>query len=406
MPVAGETFLDLPTLALVAVGLADLLGLFLIFCWLQDRGVRALAWWGSAYFIGAFALTLWLMPGFAQRMPPELPESAALLACGVIWSGIRLFHGRRLSPTPAFAGAALWPALCQLSQMAPGSRTRLIVGAAIVAVYTFAIAREFWRERRKSLRSSVAGVLVPLLHAVIFLLPAGMELVVAEESAAVWLTLFVVQVMIYSIGGAFIVLLTVKDRHLNAYRHAAETDHLTGLLNRRAFLANAAALSARRDMLGAPVTLMMFDLDHFKSINDRFGHATGDAALCVFAQVLRTSMRANDTVGRLGGEEFAAIVPGDLAVAQIIGERVRAAFEAAGAIIDNRPVGGTVSIGAASAFSPVTNLDALMGTADAALYEAKRKGRNRLCVAPPMLVNEPIPLVPARVPPRRVQDAA
>jgi diguanylate cyclase (GGDEF)-like protein len=395
MPVSGETFLDLPTLGLVAIGLADLLGLFLVFCWLQDRAVRALAWWGCAYFIGAFSLTLWLAPDAADRMPPEIPEALTLLACGVIWSGIRLFHGRPLSATAAFAGAALWPVLCQSPEMPPGSSARLIVGAMFAAAYTFVIAREFWRERRQSLKSRAAGIVVPALHASIFLLPAAMELV-AAENGAVWLTLFVVQVMIYSIGGAFIVLLMVKDRHLTVYRTAAETDHLTGLLNRRAFLANAMALSARHSLQDTPLTLMMFDLDHFKSINDRFGHATGDAALCVFAQVLRSSMRTHDIVGRLGGEEFAAIVPGDLAVAEIIGERVRAAFERAAVTIDDHPVGGTVSIGAASAAAPVANLDALMGCADAALYDAKRSGRNRLCFADPSVIADHVPLVPAQ----------
>jgi diguanylate cyclase (GGDEF)-like protein len=386
--------LHLPTLAVVGIGLADLLGLFLVFCWLQDRAARALAWWGSAYFIGAFSLTLWLSPGFARGVAAEIPEALTLLACGVIWSGIRLFHGRPLSPTAAFAGAILWPVLCQIPEIPAGSRARLIVGAVVAALYTFAIAREFWRERRQSLKSRTAGVIVPALHASIFLVPAAMELVAPEQNAAIWLSLFVVQVMIYSLGGAFIVLLMVKDRHLTIYRTAAETDHLTGLLNRRAFIANAVALATRNNLRDTPVTLMMFDLDHFKSINDRFGHATGDAALCVFAETLRATTRAHDIVGRLGGEEFAAIVPGDLAVAGIMGERIRAAFERAAVWIDGHSVGGTVSIGAATALVPVTNLDALLASADAALYDAKRSGRNRLCVAPPRLVQDNVPLVP------------
>jgi hypothetical protein len=117
---ASEPILDLPTLGLVAIGLADLLGLFLVFCWLQDRAVRALAWWGTAYFLGASSLTLWLNPDFAHRVPPESPEAMTLLACGVIWSGTRLLHGRPLSVTGAFAGAALWPALCKF----PGAAHR------------------------------------------------------------------------------------------------------------------------------------------------------------------------------------------------------------------------------------------------------------------------------------------
>ena len=98
---------------------------------------------------------------------------------------------------------------------------------------------------------------------------------------------------------------------------------------------------------GSRVSVLMFDLDHFKSINDSFGHAVGDAALRVFAETIQTTMRESDVIGRLGGEEFAAIVLGSANDAAIAAERVRAAFEAAGAVIAGHPIGATVSIGAA-----------------------------------------------------------
>lgn len=389
--------LDVPTLAFVAVGLADLLGLFLVFCWLQDRAVRALAWWGSAYFIAAFALTLWLTPASQRMLPAAIPGALTLLACGVVWSGIRLFHGRRIHPLSAFAAGALWPALCLVPALADSAKLRIDAGGIIVALYTFAIAREFWRERRKAYASPVGGVLVPSLHAAVFLIGPALQFFVPQAAASLWLTLFIIQVMIYSVGAAFIVLLTVKDRHLDLYRHAAATDGLTGVLNRRGFVEHALRLGrAQRD---SPVTLMMFDLDHFKSINDRFGHATGDSALKLFAEVLRASMRANDVIGRLGGEEFAAIVPGDLKIAEMIGERVRSAFEAAATTVDGHAVGGTVSIGAASAIARDADLERLIQRADAALYAAKRSGRNRLCTDEGLAVAEPVPLVPEQVAP-------
>jgi diguanylate cyclase (GGDEF)-like protein len=395
-PVA-PTFLDLSTLAFVAVGLADLLGLFLVLCWLQERAVRALAWWGSAYLIGAFSLTLWLTP-MARQLPPEIPEALTLIACGVVWSGIRLLHARRIHPLSAFAGAALWPLLCQSPGFEPGTRLRLAVGAVVVALYTFAIAREFWRERRKSLISRRAGVLVPMLHAAVFLTAPMMQLIEPGQSASVWLTVFIIQIMIYSTGAAFLVLITVKDQRVDLYRRAANTDPLTGLLNRRAFSEYALTLFGQRALRGKPVTVLMFDLDYFKSINDRFGHATGDAVLKVFAQVMRTSTRTSDILARLGGEEFAAIVPGDLSVAALVGERVRAAFQAAGAVVEEHAINGTVCIGAASAIVPVTNLDALIERADQALYRAKHEGRNRLCMAEPQTTAEIIPLLSKRTP--------
>ena len=225
-------------------------------------------------------------------------------------------------------------------------------------------------------------MIVPCLHAAIFLMPLAVPLVMPDAVAAKWLTVFALESIIYAVGTAFIVLLMVKDHHVHVYRRAATTDHLTGLPNRRAFLQGALEVCTRHARKREPVTLMMFDLDHFKSINDRFGHATGDEALKVFAQVLSTSMRANDVMGRLGGEEFAAIVPGNIDIAAKIAERIRAGFEAAGQVIVGHTIGATVSIGAATARDRVVDIDALVNRADAALYDAKHGGRNRMCAAP------------------------
>src|SRR5665811_2132997 len=116
--------LDVPTLAFVAVCIAALLGLFLIFAWLQQRNVRALAWWGSAYLIGAASIALWSAPAPLYLLPPEFPEALAFVACGMIWNGIRLFHGRRLLPLAAFAGALVWLILCQFPAVSAGSNAR------------------------------------------------------------------------------------------------------------------------------------------------------------------------------------------------------------------------------------------------------------------------------------------
>ncbi|HWE78625.1 MAG TPA: GGDEF domain-containing protein, partial [Pseudolabrys sp.] len=374
--------LDVPTLAFVSIALAGLLGVFLVISWVQDRNVPSLAWWGSAYLIGASSVALWLAPAPRFHIPPEVPEAMTLLACGVVWSGIRLFHGRVLKPLAAFAGAIAWPVLCDLPGVAAGSDARIGLGAVLVAAYTFVIAFELWRERRKSLFSRAAAIVVPSLHAAIFLMPVVMQAFMPRRVAAAWLTVFALEAMIYAVGTAFIMMLMVKDRHVYVYRRAATTDHLTGLPNRRAFLQDAATLCASQVRKRQPVTLMMFDLDHFKSINDRFGHAIGDEALKVFAQVLGTSMRASDIMGRLGGEEFAVIVAGNMETTARIAERIRAGFEMAGRIIADLPVGGTVSIGAATAAEAVVDIDALLARADEALYEAKRSGRNRLCAAP------------------------
>jgi diguanylate cyclase (GGDEF)-like protein len=373
--------LDMPTLSFVTICIVALLGLFLIFAWLQQREVRALAWWGSAYLIGASSMALWSAPAPILELAPELPAALIFVAGGMIWNGVRLFHGRRLLPGAAFAGAIVWLILCQFPAVSAGSNARIALGALVVAAYTFVIAIELWRERRKSLYSRTAAIVVPCLHAAIFLMPLAMQAFLPEAYAASWLTVFALETIIYAVGTAFIVLLMVKDHHVHVFRNAAAIDHLTGLLNRRAFLENALNLCALQGEGGGPVTLLMFDLDHFKSINDRFGHAVGDEALRVFASVARSSMRANDIIGRLGGEEFAAIVPEPMEVATRIAERLRCGFEAAGASVGVHAIGATLSIGAAASYEAVADIDALIVRADGALYRAKHDGRNRIRTA-------------------------
>ena len=400
------TFLDLPTLAFVSIALAGLLGLFLLLCWMQERDVRPLAWWGSAYLIGAASMALWLMPQPRLPVPREVPEAMTLLACGVVWSGIRLFYGRELRPLAALAGAIVWPVFCAMPGVGEGGNARVTLAALLVAAYTFLIACELRRERRKSRGSRAAGVIVPCLHAAIFILPLVMQRAIPAETAPQWVTVFVLETIIYAVGTAFIVLLLVKDHHLYVYRRAATTDHLTGLPNRRAFLQGAADLCARQARKREPVTLMMFDLDHFKSINDRFGHATGDEALKVFAGVLNTGMRTDDIIGRFGGEEFAVIVPGHIDIAEKIAERIRSGFEQAGQVIAGHVVHGTVSIGAAASRAPVADLDALINRADEALYVAKRSGRNRMCAAPEVAPDDTVVSLQRRAPAKRLAGPA
>jgi diguanylate cyclase (GGDEF)-like protein len=251
-----------------------------------------------------------------------------------------------------------------------------MLGGLVVAAYTFFIALELGTERRKSLYSRTAAIAVPCMHASIFLMPIAMRAFLPEMLAAGWLTVLALETLIYAVGTAFIVLLLVKDHHVHVYRKAATTDHLTGLCNRGAFLEAALKMQTHHGERGEPVTLLMFDLDHFKSINDRFGHTVGDTVLKVFAQSLQKSMRESDVIGRLGGEEFAAIVPEPMATVVRIAERIRAGFEAAGAVVGPDTIGATVSIGAATSYSAVPDVDSLILRADAALYRAKHGGRN------------------------------
>ena len=162
--------------------------------------------------------------------------------------------------------------------------------------------------------------------------------------------------------------------------HAAMTDGLTGIANRAAFDAQLtlAIEAAGADGFGC---VAIFDLDHFKGVNDRHGHAAGDAVLRLFAELARGKMRDKDFVARFGGEEFAVILPGaTLEQARLVCDRLRIAVGSAPIVVGETRIGVTVSGGVARYDGAVTEAAAL-AAADAALYEAKRSGRNRMRLA-------------------------
>ena len=170
-----------------------------------------------------------------------------------------------------------------------------------------------------------------------------------------------------------------KERQELEQRADALTDPLTGLPNRRALFEVADAIGQERSVLGGPISVLIFDLDHFKQTNDRFGHALGDRVLKLFATKASEHLNGRSIIARLGGEEFAAILPGaDPASAVKAADAVRHAFANSAAFVDGLPIGATVSVGAASDLDLNSDLNALFRRADAALYVAKRGGRDRV----------------------------
>jgi diguanylate cyclase (GGDEF)-like protein len=158
----------------------------------------------------------------------------------------------------------------------------------------------------------------------------------------------------------------------------ANTDALTGLPSRRFFMTQLASELARRQRYGHPLSLLMLDLDHFKQINDQWGHAVGDDALRLFADAVQCCLRAQDVAGRLGGEEFAILLPETAeGVARPVAERIRSKMEHASIATVEGNCSATVSIGMTEA-TDGDDLESLLRRADAALYAAKQRGRNRV----------------------------
>ena len=163
-------------------------------------------------------------------------------------------------------------------------------------------------------------------------------------------------------------------------RHAAVCDHLTGIGNRRAFFDAAETELQRWRRSRRPLSLVLIDADHFKKINDTHGHPVGDAVLRHIARLMGATFRQVDVVARIGGEEFAVLLPSaDLASAQRVAERLRAALEAQPTLTDVGPVRCTVSIGVATMDEATPSVEALLKRADEVLYAAKHSGRNRVC---------------------------
>jgi diguanylate cyclase (GGDEF)-like protein len=375
-------FLDVPTLFMISTCVIAVLGLFLLFAWIQDRSIRALAWWSAGYLVGALAAALWSMhDAIARAFTVDVVYALLFLACGIIWTGARLFHARPVLPLGLFGGSILWLIACQSPIVHESDHVRIVLGSALIGCYTVLTAFELWRERGEQLFSRWPAIIVLAIHGMLFLLPIPLVLLLPHDSglalASGWFPILALETLLFAIGTAFIILVMAKERSDHIHRTAASTDPLTGISNRRGFFDEAERLMRKAAWKKQPVTVLMFDLDHFKAINDRFGHATGDEVLRLFAVTATLSLRATDVLARLGGEEFAAILPGDLNAASIAAERVRSAFDTAGREVSGQAIGATVSIGAATAHELPCDVAALLARADAALYRAKQGGRNR-----------------------------
>jgi diguanylate cyclase (GGDEF)-like protein len=185
----------------------------------------------------------------------------------------------------------------------------------------------------------------------------------------------------FIVGSAVFLVAMIKERAVAGQLKAAGTDSLTGVANRGALMRAAGLAMAASQADGRPMAVALLDLDRFKGINDTYGHRAGDLVLQRFAECARKNLRASDIVGRIGGEEFAAVLPGIGAdAAALLVDRLRAAFAGDATWIDGTRIEATVSGGIAE-YRPLedpASLDQLFHRADRALYAAKAAGRNRV----------------------------
>ena len=381
--------LDVNTLFMVTIYVEAILGLLLLFAWAQNMAIRAVAWWGFAHLIRASSVVLFGMYGSAPDLITiDLANALLFTAFAVSWTGARVFDGRPVEPVYLVTGAVLWLLVCRLPVLTDAIEMRAMIASGIVTAYTWLTAYEFWRGRGEALVSRWPAIFMLFAHGALFLLRTPLVSVLPWSPTnnnifgSVWLTVLSFEALLFTISIAFILLAMAKERTELRHRTAAMVDPLTGIANRRAFLHEAGGIAKRHAGNPRPSAVLLVDLDPFKSINDRFGHALGDRVLEIFAATTLESLRASDLVGRIGGEEFAAVIyDTDSDKALAVAERIRDAFAKAAQEVDGRPVCATVSIGVVYCDGPVLDIAELLAQADQALYFAKENGRNRVEVA-------------------------
>jgi diguanylate cyclase (GGDEF)-like protein len=375
--------LDLHSLFLFAVFAAVVAGLLLLLSWLQNRNVLALAFWSAGSIIGGVGIALLAARGdISDVWSITVANASIAVGYGILWGAARHFTGRPVSVAFMLAGAIIWVAACQFAPFFGAPRARVVLMSAIIVAYSLLTACEFWRSRDDGLLSRIPIVVFLLVHAAVVTIriPFAGSLSVPMASQKIyvgWWTFAMFEAVFFSFCAAYLLGGVARERAVLRYKHASLIDPLTGVENRRAFLERGEKLLQRTTFNRRAAVLLLFDLDRFKSVNDTFGHQAGDDVLTSFCRVATGSLRPSDLFGRLGGEEFAALLPhASLDNGLDVAERIRASFAATAQRSGASTF--TVTVSGGVALSSDRDLAALLAAADQALYRAKANGRNRI----------------------------
>ncbi|QGY01004.1 GGDEF domain-containing protein [Methylobacterium mesophilicum SR1.6/6] len=374
--------LDPTTLLIVSAATTLLVGTLFLASWRQAPDSRALALWGAAHLVGSVGSAgLALRGQIPDLVSIGLANAVVLAAYGLIWSGVRSFERRAARLDVAMAGAALWGVLCCVPAFYASIELRVLLASAVATVYCGAAAAEIWRGRAERLASRISAGIVLSLQGAFYLvrIPSTLlapPLIGPNPLASPWVAVLCFVTMLFSIASAFTFMALVKERAEREQRIAASTDALTGVRNRRAFAdaVDAALLG------GGGGALLLVDLDRFKAVNDVHGHAVGDAVLVGFCAMAASLLPPDALLGRLGGEEFACLLP-EVSPAEALAraEELRRTF-AELHVPEIPELRVSVSIGVAQLRHGV-GYETLMRRADTALYAAKNGGRDRVAVA-------------------------
>jgi diguanylate cyclase (GGDEF)-like protein len=378
--------LDLFTLLMASGAMWTTLWLLYLFVWMQNRRAVWLLWWGAPYFLSTLVVVIYLRSaGMTDQLTLALGTALVILGFGCLWQGARGFERRRPILWPLAAWLVAWPIVFAIPDLAI-LPVRLVISSAVATTFFALAASELWRGRGERLPARLPLIFLLVFGSVFYasriVFLAALPFPLGGRSSEPWaVALYDITVFLLAMLITGLVISLSKERNEATQRGFAHTDALTGLPNRRAFVGQSERLLRRHKQADAPLALLMLDLDHFKSINDRYGHDTGDRVLVEFAQILQGAIRPGDSVFRLGGEEFCCLLPdASLSAAGEIADRLCRSIPARPVDVSGANVRLTVSIGVASTEICDYEIAALCSQADAAVYAAKAAGRNRALV--------------------------
>jgi len=373
-------------IALLNPGIGLLLGAAFLLLWLYRRDRRYILAAAAGHFVTAIAF---LIQDVGPVLPMEvqrIPANAGYLLAGCLIVGAIIAHYRVAVPRRAMA------TICTVS-MAIFLWFLLVDPSIVARIYAISFALGLialmipLRLRAVPRRHIVDHILfwIGIVWALNYILRPLLVLGVTGDIAnydgfqqsIYWTTVQFTQA-ICSVLSALALMVAVAIDLMGELREQAEGDPLSGLLNRRGFEGAAGAAVRACADADRPAALLIADIDHFKSVNDTHGHATGDAIIAAFGAHIRAAGPADMVAGRIGGEEFALLLPDtSIESARALAESIRTGMAGACAPCTPGTPPPTVSIGLAVSV-PGTGLSRLMRDADQALYEAKRGGRDRI----------------------------
>lgn len=377
--------LDPRTLAVALLAQLAVLGVLSLYFGTRQPGARAMESWGAGMLMVAAGFGGIALRGIAPDLLSITIANTVTMAANLfLYRAIRIFNGRSVHDPAGLAAVVATAVLIYVfSAIVPSLPVRI---ATMSSVMAFLFARNALElhgpspvEVRSSKRFMAAifwGLAAILATRFAYALVNRDTDLMAPNIAQC--TFFVVIMLFATIGTFGMFWMVIQGLNLELARQAAR-DSLTGMLNRRSFMLELEREISRAKRGAGLVSIAMFDLDHFKALNDAHGHPAGDEVLRGIAARMQATIRQPDILGRYGGEEFALLMPDtDAEMAMRVCERIRAAVQMGGVEWGGQRLSITVSGGVAAFALHGTTSEALIAAADAALYAAKREGRNRV----------------------------